>query len=146
MSRRTAWRQITVPPKSYEAQGRTRDSISVNNTQRRVLAEIKGGPTLWIRIAADWFGTGVWWFLGWVLLFTAVIGANAVTWRISEPNEKLSTRAYRALDLSVKAFFSGPPEDKPLTATAMWVLRLERLIGLAFFFLLGILVNEWVHG
>ncbi|MGH9891331.1 MAG: hypothetical protein ACREA0_04990, partial [bacterium] len=109
--------------KSYEAQGRTRDSISVNNTQRRVLAEIKGGPTLWIRIAADWFGTGVWWFLGWVLLFTGVIFAHAVTWEISAANERLYTRAYRALDLSVKTFFSGPPEDKPLPSTAMWVLR-----------------------
>lgn len=33
-------------------------------------------------------------------------------------------------------------EDKSLTSTAMWVLRLDGVMGLAFFFPLGILVKE----
>lgn len=137
---------------SYDIEGRTRDANSVRAEHDLLIAEITGGMPLVIKRARVLFGTGLWWLIGVVSCFALVLFLGGRRWKIFLPRERLIERFYKAYDLSIRGIFKGPPEEeeevqlKRIDATAKRILMVERVIGILFFFLLGLLLDEWIKG
>jgi len=141
---------LQLVKKSYDAQGRTLDAVAARNAHRLLVARIKGQPMLGLRTALNHFGTGLWWFIGIVGIFSVILLMFGRKWRLVEQGDRVSLVAYRALDLSLKSFIKGPPEEGELanrmTSAAKRCLMLERVLGIVFFFLLGLAMKEWLEG
>lgn len=138
---------LQLAKSSYEREGRTRDAIEVNAEHRLLVARIRKGPSLWIWEASRYFGTGLWWFVAIIILFALIFTFKGVDWHLFERKENLGARLYRALDLSVKGFFRGPPGENSgasLTGPVRTALIVEQLLGMAFLFLFAIVKNEWL--
>ncbi|MEP7008990.1 MAG: hypothetical protein ABJC13_01565 [Acidobacteriota bacterium] len=139
---------LQLAKSSYEREGRTRDAIEVNSEHRLLVARIRRGPSLWIWEASRYFGTGIWWFVFIILSFACLFSLKGVGWHLFDRKEHLGERLYRALDLSVKGFFRGPPAEYagvPLAGPARRALIFEQLLGMAFLFLFAIVKNEWLR-
>lgn len=142
---------LQLAKSGYDAQGRTRDSLAAKSEHRMMIARIKGGPELIILLARKYFGTGVWWFLAIVSIFSLLFGLMGIPWHVYEKTDKILVRLYKVIDLSVSGFFKGPPKENgvssiSLSVAAQRVLMMERLLGVVFLFLFGAVLNEWIRG
>lgn len=132
--------------KSYESSGRLRDAYDVRAEHRVVVAKLRGGPALWIRWSAQYFGTGLWWFSGTIVAFATTFLVKGKRWGVFDTRDGVLLKIYRCIDVSMKGFVGGPPDSTSLDKAAVAVLRVERAVGIVFFFLLGIVVNDWLGG
>jgi hypothetical protein len=141
---------LQLVKKSYEAQGRTLDAVATRNAHRLMIARIKGQPTLGLRLALNYFGTGLWWFVGVVVFFAVVLLILGRRWGIVAQGDKLPLAVYKAIDLSLKSFIKGPPDEGNLAVKMSPVarrwLRVERVLGILFFLLLSLAMKEWLEG
>lgn len=129
---------------SYETLGRMRDARAVRETQRLLLARIRGGVPLLIGRAVALFPVLMSVAVCYCTVLSCLLFVRFKEWNLGRGEIGCAGRAYAALDLAYRSLTKGAP-DTVTSRFALICLRVTRVLGIVILFLFSLKLHDWTN-